>query len=108
MGAGTQPDHVDATCFLQVEPRWRHTGYYGSDASGHPLLDDAKVVAITQERPKKQRSNTVLCKITLRIPAGAFLPLAPEAVVVIPEGLVTAEPIEVEAGDARAPQEDEA
>lgn len=90
-----QPSHVDATFYAQVEPEWSRW----VDSNGERSLRGAKVVTITQNRPGKQRGGTVLVKLTVRVPAGAFLPLKPEAIVVIPDDMTVTEPIEVEAGD---------
>jgi hypothetical protein len=99
----SQPETVDATFYAQVEPRWRP---YGRDATGHPILDTAKVVALTQSKPERPRRGTVQVKLTLRLPAGAFLPLAPEAIIVIPADLVERGPVVVDATDPRSPEAD--
>lgn len=87
--------HVDATFYAQVEPEW--STYTNRD--GDRVLRGAKVVNITQKRPTRPKGGTVLLKLTVRVPAGAFLPLRPEAVVVIPEGMAETTPIEVVAED---------
>lgn len=89
------PQHVDATFYAQVEPEWSPWTNYDSEHT----LKGAKVVTITQKRPARQRGGTVLLKLTVRVPAGAFLPLRPEAVVVIPDDMTVTAPVEVEAGD---------
>lgn len=81
--------YQDAEVYLQVEPIWRGQHVVG-----------AKVIALNQKKPSRPRGGTITTKITIRIPTGAFLPLQPEAVVVIPEGMVVQNPIEVEATDA--------
>jgi hypothetical protein len=53
-----------------------------------------KVVRATQNRPEAVAPGCVVVKIRLRIPAAAFAPLTPEAVVTVPENLV--QPVEVE------------
>ncbi|MGN8049573.1 hypothetical protein ACTJKO_07750 [Curtobacterium sp. 22159] len=90
---------VKATAFLQIEPEWSPLAY-GSDRDNPASVRCAKAVAITQKRSKSPRPGTVEVKITIEIPAGAFVPLRPEATVVIPEELITAHPIVVEAADA--------
>lgn len=90
-----QPKTVDATFYAQVEPEWRTWGY---QPNGDPVLTGAKVVTITQQRPKKPKPGTVMVKLTLRLPANAFLPLRPEAIVVVPETL-TETTVEVLADD---------
>lgn len=93
----SQPSHVDATFYAQVEPEW---GYAYGDQD-RPVRG-AKVVTITQKKPAKPRGGTVLVKLTIRVPAGAFLPLRPEAIVVIPEDMTVTAPVEVVAEDPAA------
>lgn len=92
-----QPEHVDATMYVQLSPEWDRWG--GRDASGNAILEKAKLANATIKKPEAQKPGTVLLKLTVRVPAGAFLPLSPQAVVVIPDGMTVTEPIEVEAGD---------
>lgn len=91
-----QPDYVDATMYVQLAPEWDR---WGHDDAGNQILEKAKLANATIKKPEVQKPGTVLLKLTVRVPAGAFLPLAPQAVVVIPEGMTVTEPIEVEAGD---------
>jgi hypothetical protein len=90
----SSPTHVDATFYAQVEPIWG----WARTAADRPLTG-AKAVHITQKRPERQRGGTVLVKLTIRVPRAAFLPLRPEAVVVVPEDMTLTQPIEVLAGD---------
>lgn len=92
-----QPDHVDATIYVQLSPEWDR--WSGRDSAGNQILEKAKLATATIKKPERQRPGTVLLKLTVRVPAGAFLPLAPEAVVVIPDGMTVTEPVVVEAGD---------
>lgn len=94
--SGNQPDYVDATFYVQLRPEWSR---YWEDAAGNRVLSGAALANATIKRPLKQQPGTVLLKLTVRVPSGAFLPLSPEAVVVIPEGMTVVEPVEVEAGD---------
>jgi hypothetical protein len=87
-----QPEYVDATFYVQVQPSWSR--YYSND---DPRLEGAKAVQLTQSKPRRPQGGTVLTKLTIRIPAGAFLPLRPEAIVVIPESMTAVNPIEVTA-----------
>jgi hypothetical protein len=82
-------EYVDATFFVQVEPDWFVTG---------KRLRGARAVRLTQSRPSRPVGGTVLTKLTIRLPRSAFMPLLPEAVVVVPEGSTL--PIQVEANDA--------
>lgn len=91
-----QPSHVDATFYVQLSPEWSR---YQRDPAGNRVLERAKFANATIQKPQAQKSGTVLLKLTVRVPAGAFLPLSPEAVVVIPDGMTVTEPIAVEASD---------
>jgi hypothetical protein len=81
----------EAEFYVQIEPE-----LYGPDPG---RVRSIKAVALTQKRPGRQRAGTVMVKLRVRVPDGAFLPLRPEAIVVIPEGMTVAEPITVEAED---------
>jgi hypothetical protein len=52
----------------------------------------------SNSRPDEPAAGCVVVKLRLRIPAEAFEPLAPEAVIDVPADLIQ-RPIEVEAGD---------
>lgn len=90
--------HVDATFYAQVQPEWGYASYAGDERP----IRTAKVVGITQKRPDRPKSGTVLVKLTLRIPAAAFYPLRPEAVVIVPESMTETTPVEVVADDPHA------
>ena len=86
----------DATFYVQVSPEWsRYADYH----TGLRTIEGLKAGNLTQKRPAQQRGGTALVCLTIRIPDAAFLPLRPKAVIVIPEDMVTIEPIVVEAGD---------
>lgn len=85
--------YVDATFYAQVSPTRSH---YRSRTSPP---DSAKVERITQTKPDKPIAGTVTVKLTIRVPIAAFLPLSPEAVVVVPESMIEANPVEVVAQD---------
>jgi len=91
---------VRATVYLQVQPEytWRAKQQKKFDEPG--AIDGAKVVGYTQNKAQKPKPGTVEVKITVEIPKGAFLPLRPEAIVVIPETLTQPHPVTVEASDA--------
>lgn len=88
-----QPTHVEATFYVQVDPRWKDR--YWVDEQGNLVLEGAAAIALTQAKPRKPKAGCVVTMLTLRFPAGAFLPLAPRAVVEIPESLATVIPLEV-------------
>lgn len=88
-------DSVQATVYLQLQPEYHH--FLGRDTAAG--IVGAKVVGSTQNRAQKPKPGTVEVKLTVELPKGAFLPLRPEAVVVIPETLTQPHPITVEALD---------
>ena len=95
-----QPSYVDVDFYVVVEPEWKNRRW-SSDAQDRPILEGAKATKITQGKPNVTKGG-VVTKLTLRFPASSFLPLQPEAIVVIQPG--EAETITVEAHD---PREDE-
>lgn len=84
---------VTATFYAQVEPEWG----YGNDGKGNRPVYGAKITRVTQKRPESPLGGTVMLKLAVQIPKAAFLPLQPEATIVIPLDLVETTPIEVEA-----------
>lgn len=91
---------VKATVYLQVQPEYTWWAKSRREFDKPGSIEGAKVVGSTQNRAQKPKPGTVEVKITIEVPKGAFLPLRPEAVVVVPESLTTPHPIEVEAEDA--------
>jgi len=89
MPSKKQPEFVETTFYAQVRPEWA-TWKFDVDEGGHPILEGCKVQQITQKRPRRPAPGVVLVKLTLRIPASGFLPLRPEAIVVVPEGMTEA------------------
>lgn len=89
----TRVHHV-ATFFAQVEPEWGHA--WGDQEKP---VRSIKVVGITQKRPAKPKSGTVVVKLAIEIPDAAFYPLRPEATIIIPETLTQPHPVVVEALD---------
>lgn len=79
--------HVPATFYLQVEPNWSYSG----------TLIGAKASRLSQNKPGRPLGGSVMVKMTVHVPRGAFMPLRPEAVVVIPENMTLTEPVHVEA-----------
>jgi hypothetical protein len=87
----SDPSHVDATFYAQVEPIWSRYN--------RTRLEGAKVVTLTQKKPDSPRGGTVTVKLTVRVPAAAFLPLQPEAVVVVPDDMTATTPVVAVAED---------
>jgi hypothetical protein len=82
---------VKTTVYLQVVPRWRRS-YGGQD----PALDSIKVERVTDRQPKKPLAGSVVTKLTLDVADAAFLPIRPEAIVVIPVDHTQAVEVETE------------
>ena len=91
-------NQIDTTFYAQVEPTFgrRYDHELGETVE---YVKQAKVVAVTQNRPDRPRRGVVVTKLTIRLAEAAFLPLRPEAIVVIPEDMTAPYPIEVVAGD---------
>lgn len=87
-----QPHNVEATFYVQIEPSWSH---WQTDADGEAVLQSASAVRITKTRPGRPKPGTVTAKLTMVLPASAFLPLRPVAVITVPADAVEANPIQV-------------
>lgn len=88
---------VDAKFYAQVKASFgkRYDSNVGSQV---PMVRDAKVVSITQQRvPAK--AGCIVVELTLRFPEAAFLPMQPAAVITIPDNFVGMDMVEVEALD---------
>lgn len=93
-----QPTHVTATFYAQVDPRFG----WGTDPAGNQIIESAAVRTVTQSKPRKPQSGCIVVKLSIKVPTAAFLPLSPEAIVVIPADLTEHAPVEVEALDPTA------
>lgn len=97
-----QPKTVTATFYVQVEPewsKWKRTG------DNEVVLDGAKASRITLRRPDNPLPGVVITRLTLELPASAFLPLQPQVVVAVPE--FATETIEVTASHPDAIEGDD-
>jgi len=79
----------DATGFLVIEPV--RSRYNGSPRG-------AKLTRVVQKRPTSLPNGAVAVAITIQLPAAAFEPLKPAALIVVPEELIQHE-VSVEAVD---------
>lgn len=93
-------DTIRATVYLQVQPEYTWRAKQQRKFDEPNAIEGAKVVGSTQGRSQKPKPGTVEVKVTIELPKGAFLPLRPEAIVVIPETLTAPHPVRVEAEDA--------
>lgn len=90
---------VRATTYLVLEAsRYR----YGrpDPETGLKPVDSIRVVASRVNRPAQLERDQVAIKVTVEVPEGAFDPITPAALVVVPEDLIDRRPIDVEAEDA--------
>ena len=87
------------TFYVQIEPEW--SAY--TDKNGDLVLRTIKAKRMTQQRPNEPLGGSVMVKLTVEVPDSAFMPLRPEAVIVVPESFVKENPIEVVAEDAHEP-----
>lgn len=78
---------AETTVYLQIEPEWSHW----TDSNGDRTVRGMKVTKMTKNRP--DRISGVVVKLSLRIPDGAFKPLAPAVVVDVPESALDYEPV---------------
>lgn len=81
----------DAEVWLQVEASFVRRSSFAAGNQEHDVRG-LKVVSMTQTRPKLKAGATVAMKVTLRLPDSAFLPLIPEAIIVVPEDMVISDP----------------
>jgi hypothetical protein len=100
----TREGTVDATFYAQVDTRWSS---YVSHLDGERLVQAARVERITQSRPARPKPGSVVVALTTRLPRAVFYPLQPQAVVVVPDSMTELIPVEVEASDPHAPEEDQ-
>lgn len=85
-----------ATFYVQLDPEYAY-GYRNSTDTSP--IRGAKAVGLTQKKPGRPKPGSVIVKLTVDIPEGAFRALQPEAVITIPDSLTTGVPIEVTAED---------
>lgn len=97
--SGHQPSTVKATFYVQIEPDWSS---WGTDGEGEKILEGASAVRITKKRPERPKPGTVTAKLTMVLPASAFLPLRPAAVITVPADALEATPLEI---TVEAPEE---
>jgi hypothetical protein len=79
-----------ATTYLQIEAE-------AYERYGETFIREISVVNATQRRPKKPRPGAVVVRLEVEVPDGAFLPLQPQAKVVVPESMAEQVPVVVEA-----------
>lgn len=70
--------------------------------TGLKPVDSVRVVKALANRPAKLERDQIAVKVTVEVPANAFDPISPAALVVVPEDLIDrrALAIDVEASDA--------
>lgn len=89
----------------------RTTGYvvlegkrsqYGSpsDETGLRELSSIRMAELRINRPRTLKRDQISVKVTIEVPAEAFDPIAPAALIVVPGDLIQRGPITTEATDA--------
>lgn len=87
----TPPGYREAVAYLQISKR-------SPGPSQWVASRDAVVERFTTKKPAKPIPGCVVVKVRVQVPAAAFEPLEPEAVVQVPVSLVQ-EPVHVEAAN---------
>lgn len=87
---------VDALAYLTVEGiRSRY---------GDKSVRTAKVVRVTQGKPASLSGDQIAVRVKIRLPAKAFDPLEPDALIIVPEELIQ-RPVEIEATEGNCPND---
>lgn len=95
MGTGKQPETVECSGYVVLEPVWSK---WSRDTEDEPVLESIRATRLTKGRPTSARG--MVCKVKFRAPGRAFLPLRPVAVIDIPEDLMAMDEVEVDVQDA--------
>lgn len=85
---------MKTTCYLQIEPE------FGDYSYNRDKLQAIHVRRVTKKRPDNPIGGSVVLRLSLDIADAAFLPLTPEATVVVPVEhteavVVESEPVEI-------------
>lgn len=99
MNAQTPRGFVDAAAYLVVEASRSRYGSANAETGLRPV-DGTRIVAMRVGRPSRLEKDQVAVKVTVRLPAAAFDPLQPTALITVPEDLIQRGPIQVDAADA--------
>ena len=91
------PDTVRATAYLVIEGKRNQYLRADQETGLRPLEDAARVAEMRVNRPRVLKRDQIAVKVTVEIPKAAFDPIAPAALIVVPDDLVIHGPIEVQA-----------
>lgn len=80
-------DTIKASAYLVVKATRSRFGP-PSAVTGLRPIDTAKISQARQSRSPYLERDEILIKVTVQLPASAFDPIAPQALIVVPEGLV--------------------
>lgn len=97
MSAGGD-EHVDATGYLVLQAS--RSQFASPGASGLRPVNHAKIAAFRANRPARLELDQIAIRVTVRVPSSTFDPISPEALIVVPEGLILRGPTQVDAVDA--------
>lgn len=83
---------AQGTFYLQLAPLY---GWSPRASDDDKPINGLKAVGLTQKKPARPFANTIVVKLTVEVPAEAFRPLAPEAVITIPASLIQSPALQV-------------
>lgn len=90
---------VRATTYLILDATRTRWGSADPETGLKPV-ESVRVAASRVNRPAVLERDQIAIKVTVEVPTGAFDPITPAALVVVPEDLIDRRPIDVEAEDA--------
>ncbi|WP_291378884.1 hypothetical protein [Demequina sp.] len=71
--------------------------------TGLKPVNSARIVRVVQNAPVRLDEDEIVVKVAIKLPAAAFDPLLPTAVITVPEDLIQRGPITVEAVEIEDP-----
>lgn len=93
---------VRATTYLVLAATRASYGWRAGPETGLKPVESMRVVKSLANRPEQLGRDQITVKVTVEVPANAFDPISPAALVVVPEDLIDRRrlSVDVEAGDA--------
>lgn len=85
-----------ATCYAVLRATRSRYGYQADPDTGLRPVESVKVERVTQTYPRTVDAGCVVVKLAINVPAAAFAPLLPNAIITVPESMID-HPVEVEA-----------
>lgn len=94
---------IGVTVWAQIKPKLERR-WNSSTQSFENRVASANLVRTTVNRPTKPEAGVLLMKLRIIVPESAFLPFVPEAIITIPEDMLTEQVLTVVAEDPREEQ----